>query len=476
MRTMSIHQIQVRYEPAADRLLLQVRSSEAELYAVWLTRRMTARLFPPLRDAVMRAGVSQASPQALPVPEAREMLEQAALQRPLPGTEFGTPFTDTGGSHPLGPEPLLPAAIDLRPGPSGGVTIALREDRGRRLELLLTADSTALLRLLDSSLRTADWGSPDWAGRRGVGRHGRGTAGGWRRRPAGKAASAQLSSIERRRDPAAPAPLGSRPAAGSAGLEHQRRQRRFAAGQYTADEQAVVPAICCDTVSHSNTAAQPASTGAPCSPSAQAPSAKRSSAADAKRRDRSTCASASTLTAKRGAVRKASRLGLGSRSDHSTSGGSSESELKELAVRPTKAPASSTQLMMVTPVVKRPSALRRWRRVDRPGHASAVSGVARLDAPARQRRVVGHARVDPARALGRGFLLPERRLRLQVVHQELAGLEGLAAVRRSHRHEHDLLAQRAAARRGARRARRGCRSGACASSIMASMARSVMPG
>jgi len=161
---MSIHQIQVRYEPTADRLLLQVRSTEAELYAVWLTRRMTARLFPPFRDAVTRAGVSQASPQAMPVPEAREMLEQAALQRSLPGTDFRTPFTDTGGSHPLGPEPLLPAAIDLRPGAAGGVTIALREDRGRRLELSLTAElATALLRLLDSSLRTADWGVPGLA-------------------------------------------------------------------------------------------------------------------------------------------------------------------------------------------------------------------------------------------------------------------------------------------------------------------------
>ena len=37
------------------------------------------------------------------------------------------------------------------------------------------------------------------------------------------------------------------------------------------------------------------------------------------------------------------------------------------------------------------------------------------------------------------FLLPERRLRLQVVHQELAGLEALAAVRRGDRHHHDLV-------------------------------------
>jgi hypothetical protein len=44
--------------------------------------------------------------------------------------------------------------------------------------------------------------------------------------------------------------------------------------------------------------------------------------------------------------------------------------------------------------------------------------------------VVGDARVHPMRAFGRGFLLPEGCLGLQVVHQEFAGLEGLAAVSR----------------------------------------------
>ena len=51
------------------------------------------------------------------------------------------------------------------------------------------------------------------------------------------------------------------------------------------------------------------------------------------------------------------------------------------------------------------------------------------------------ARIDPARALGGGLLLPERRLRLQVVHQELAGLERVAAVRRGDHHQHDLVAR-----------------------------------
>jgi len=138
MRSMSIHQIQLRYDAAADRLLLQVRTSQAELYSAWLTRRMVARLYPHFRQKVARASVAQAAPQAMPVPEARQMLEQAALERPLPGTDFQKPFSEADASHPLGPEPLLPAAIDLRPAESGGLVITLREERGRRLEMSLT--------------------------------------------------------------------------------------------------------------------------------------------------------------------------------------------------------------------------------------------------------------------------------------------------------------------------------------------------
>ncbi len=159
MVVMAIHQIQVRYDATADRLLLQLRTTEAEVYAVWLTRRMVQRLYPPFRQAVAQASVARTTPQALPVPEARQMLEQAALQRSLQGADFAQPFASADASHPLGPEPLLPDAADLRPGADGQLTLAVREPRGRRIEIALNTElATALLRLLDSALVAAEWG------------------------------------------------------------------------------------------------------------------------------------------------------------------------------------------------------------------------------------------------------------------------------------------------------------------------------
>jgi len=69
----------------------------------------------------------------------------------------------------------------------------------------------------------------------------------------------------------------------------------------------------------------------------------------------------STLTAKRPALVKVSRLAELRDSENSTSGGSSETEVKLLAVSPIGAPSASSVVMMVTPVVKQPRASRRMR-------------------------------------------------------------------------------------------------------------------
>ncbi len=157
--------MQVRYDALADRLLWQVRTRTGEMYAVWLTRRMVGRLWPPYQQMVTRAGISHATPDATVLPEAREMLEQAVRERPLPSADFKTQFNPKPIAQPLGPEPLLPTAIDLTPDAQGaGLAITLREEAGRSIQLRLGADlSTALLRLLDQALRASDWGLPGGA-------------------------------------------------------------------------------------------------------------------------------------------------------------------------------------------------------------------------------------------------------------------------------------------------------------------------
>ena len=107
----------------------------------------------------------------------------------------------------------------------------------------------------------------------------------------------------------------------------------------------------------------------------------------------------------------------------------------------------------VEPRRRQPSAAarRRRRRAShgdlRPGHAQASRRRRQRAAlpasmPQRASAASSATRASTQRAPAAcRLLLPERRLRLQVVHQELAGLERLAAMRRGDRHQHDLVAR-----------------------------------
>ena len=151
--------MQLRFDPAADRLLWQLRTFGGDLFSIWLTRRLVRHLWPPMQELVTRAGIAQLMPHATVLPEAREMLAQAARERPLATAQFDQPFTQEGATRPLGPEPLLPAGFKLSPGPnSAGLVLEMQEASGRNLKLQLSDDlSAALARLVDQALAEADW-------------------------------------------------------------------------------------------------------------------------------------------------------------------------------------------------------------------------------------------------------------------------------------------------------------------------------
>ncbi len=152
--------MQLRYQPAADRLLWQLRTTSGDLYGVWLTRRMVRLLWPPMAKLVTSAGLAQEMPHTSVLPEAQAMVAQAIRDRPLPGASFAEPFDTRVVAQPLGTEPLLPEAIDLGPGEGGqGMKLQLREGGGRSLAMQLSADlAAALQRLLEQALAVADWG------------------------------------------------------------------------------------------------------------------------------------------------------------------------------------------------------------------------------------------------------------------------------------------------------------------------------
>ena len=156
---MDIHQIQIQYDGLADRLLLRIRTRDAQAVAVWLTRRMVSRLLPVMDQTVSRWVASRQAPQAMAVPEARDMMVEGERQKALAQSDFRTPF-DGAVQLPLGDQPLLPEAIDLGQTPQGSLLWRVRETApGRSLELQLRDELVhGLMALLQQALAKADWG------------------------------------------------------------------------------------------------------------------------------------------------------------------------------------------------------------------------------------------------------------------------------------------------------------------------------
>lgn len=156
---MEIHQIQVRYEPLADRLLVQIRTRQEQLFSIWLTRRLTVRLLPHLQQSVVAAALSRSAPGSVAVAEARDMLAAAAREEALRSADFSSPFDVSVAQPALGPEPLLPMAVDLMQDARSGLSLRVRDAQHHSLDLQLGDEfAVAFVQLIESALAQTEWG------------------------------------------------------------------------------------------------------------------------------------------------------------------------------------------------------------------------------------------------------------------------------------------------------------------------------
>jgi len=160
---MHIRQLALHYRPEADRVLLRVNAEDGQQFAVWFTRRLSARLWPHLAGMVTRIGVAQevaqTAPNATLMPEAEAMFAHSARERALRDADFKTPFEEQASALPLGPEPLLATEVQLSPLANGHLRVVIVDSNQRRVQLQLTeALATAVRELMDKALRQADWG------------------------------------------------------------------------------------------------------------------------------------------------------------------------------------------------------------------------------------------------------------------------------------------------------------------------------
>ena len=144
-------QLQLRYDPVEDRLLLSLKTGDRTL-GFWLTRRFTELLWRALWQRAGAALDQKASASA------REML--LAMQQKEAGRK--NKLTQSPRLE-LRSQPILATTLKYGPNKDNGHALSLIDEAGCG-ELLMLDDSSlhALIQLLDEIMATCEWRLDLW--------------------------------------------------------------------------------------------------------------------------------------------------------------------------------------------------------------------------------------------------------------------------------------------------------------------------
>ena len=138
---MKIKQLQVTYQPYADRLLLRISAGSGDEFRFWLTRRLVGLLAEPLGKHLLGLPLHEqiaASPEQAQNPVRHQAEAAFKHQQAVSGLQSEKTFeTSPEQNFPLGKEPLLVAKLGVTPADKGGVVLALHsnDDQGLSVQL-----------------------------------------------------------------------------------------------------------------------------------------------------------------------------------------------------------------------------------------------------------------------------------------------------------------------------------------------------
>lgn len=167
---MDISQISIRYRQDHDRILVDINTGADAEVQVWLTRRMTLRLWPLLNRVVIDhfAIPSDAKTDgfvnlATMDTQTKTMLAEFKRDEVLQKADFSTPYKNGATLHPLGQNPLLVTEVNLTPFGNGQLQLNFNEKlenpaslRGFQMNLS-TELVFAVIKLMGHALQQSQW-------------------------------------------------------------------------------------------------------------------------------------------------------------------------------------------------------------------------------------------------------------------------------------------------------------------------------
>ena len=160
---MTIHQMQVAFDAAEDRLLLRFSTKAGEEFRLFLTRRFVRLLWPELTRALELAVAIKA-----PAADARRELVAFEHEKAVRESDFSRGFDEPAPAaprrFPLGEAPYNAVNGRVRAEGPGKFCLTLNPAKGAGIELAVDDRLMhSLCRLIESAARKAEWDLPMFA-------------------------------------------------------------------------------------------------------------------------------------------------------------------------------------------------------------------------------------------------------------------------------------------------------------------------
>ena len=155
---MSGTQINVRYDPAEDRLLLRMNAPTPEgtaEYRLWLTRRFVQLMWQGLEKSMEADQTVDPAVQSSQREAVRQFKEEAALS----SADFATPYRKEAVLTPLGEDPVLITKMQIKQAEAGKKVLIMSGEDGPSVTLALAENMLHSVRkLIADAAERAGWG------------------------------------------------------------------------------------------------------------------------------------------------------------------------------------------------------------------------------------------------------------------------------------------------------------------------------
>jgi len=155
--TENLKQLNLGYSGEEDRLLLRISTNQNIEHQIWLTRRIVCLLWPIMLEGIDRQMLSPSTETNLSNrPEIRRELMAMQHEESLPNVDLMTSYEVPTKKSTM--EPLLPSSGQCSPLAEGGVSLNLKENEGKSINLRLPRELFhGFCYQLINATQQADW-------------------------------------------------------------------------------------------------------------------------------------------------------------------------------------------------------------------------------------------------------------------------------------------------------------------------------